>query len=237
MSRNGYNNSTFRGKIDSLNSALLISKRRYSGAKIALHFRSQNGCDNSTFRSRIDSLHSALLISKRLFSGAKMALYSRSRNGLYNSTFRGGIDFLNSALSMSKRRHRRAKMALYLRSWNGPQYQYFLGLICLWMRANLTFFFSKIAPIFSKIAPPKDQNGSVVFYFGPSPELKWPYARRAESPLRGHGLIGAVLTPKKDLFCDQRFGPNFGVVSALLNLQCRFHEWFVGWRSEVKSNV
>ena len=88
------------------------------------------------------------------------------------------------------------------------------------MRANLTFFFSKIAPIFSKTAPPKDQNGSVVFYFGPSPELKWPYTRRAESPLRGHRLIGAVLTPKKDLFCGQRFGPNFGVVSALLNLQC-----------------
>ena len=63
MSRNGYNNITFRGKIDSLNSALLISKRRYSGAKIALHFRSQNGCDNSTFRGRIDSLNSAQLIS------------------------------------------------------------------------------------------------------------------------------------------------------------------------------
>ena len=90
------------------------------------------------------------------------------------------------------------------------------------MRANLTFFFSKIAPIFSKTAPPKDQNGSVDFYFGPSPELKWPYTRRAESPLRGHRLIGAVLTPKKDLFCGQRFGPNFGVVSALQNLQCIF---------------
>ena len=89
------------------------------------------------------------------------------------------------------------------------------------MRANLTFFFSKIAPIFSKTAPPKDQNGSVVFYLGPSPELKWPYTRRAESHLRGHRLIGAVLTPKKDLFCGQRFGPNFGVVSALLNLQCK----------------
>ena len=88
------------------------------------------------------------------------------------------------------------------------------------MRANLTFFFSKIAPIFSKTAPPKDQNGSVVFYFGPSLELKWPYTTRAESPLRGRHLIGAVLTPKKDLFCGQRFGPNFGVVSALLNLQC-----------------
>ena len=214
-------NSTFRGKIDSLNSALLISKRRYSGAKIALHFRSQNGCDNSTFRGRNDSLNSALLILKRHYSGAKMALYFRSRNGLYNSTFRGGIDFLNSALSMSKRRHRRAKMALNLRSWNGSQYQYFLGLICLWMRANLTFFFSQIAPIFSKTSPPKDQNGSVVFYFGPSTELKWPYTRRAESPLRGRRLIGAVLTPKKDLFCGQRFGPNFGVVSALLNLQCK----------------
>ena len=89
------------------------------------------------------------------------------------------------------------------------------------MRANLTFFFSKIAPIFSKTAPPKDQNGSVVFYFGPSRELKWPNTRRAESPLRGHRLIGAVLTPKKDIFCSQRFGPNFGVVSALLNLQCK----------------
>ena len=88
------------------------------------------------------------------------------------------------------------------------------------MRANLTFFLSKIAPIFSKIAPPKDQSGSVVFYFGHSPELKWPYTTRAESPLRGHRFIGAVLTPKKDLFCGQRFGPNFGVVSALLNLQC-----------------
>ena len=86
------------------------------------------------------------------------------------------------------------------------------------MRANLTFFFSKIAPIFSTTAPPKDQNGSVVFYFGPSPELKLPYTRRAESPLRGHRLIGAVLTPKKDRFCGQRFGPNFGVVSTLLNL-------------------
>ena len=89
------------------------------------------------------------------------------------------------------------------------------------MRANLTFFFSKIAPIFSRTAPPKDQNGSVVFYFGPSRELKWPYTRRAESPLRGQRLIGAVLTTKKDLFCGQRFGPNFGVVSALLNLQCK----------------
>ena len=88
------------------------------------------------------------------------------------------------------------------------------------MRANLTFLFSKITPIFSKTAPPKDQNGSVVFYFGPSRALKWPYTRRAESFLRGHRLIGAVLTPKKDLFCGQRFGPNFGVVSALLNLQC-----------------
>ena len=149
-----------------------------------------------------------------------MALHFRSQNGCDNSTFRGRIDFLNSALSMPKRRHRRAKMAPYLRSWNGSQYQYFLGLICLWMRANLTFFFSKIAPIFSKTAPAKDQNGSVVFYFGPLRELKWPYTRRAESSLRGHRLIGAVLTPKKDLFCGQRFGPNFGVVSALLNLQC-----------------
>ena len=90
------------------------------------------------------------------------------------------------------------------------------------MRANLTFLFSKIAPIFSKTAPRKDQNGSVVFYFGPSRELKWPYTRRAEAPIRGHRLIGAVLTPKKDLFCGQRFGTNFGVVSALLNLQCAF---------------
>ena len=95
------------------------------------------------------------------------------------------------------------------------------------MRANLTFFFSKITPIFSKTAPPKDQNDSVVFYFGPSRELKWPYTRRAESPLRGHHLIGAVLTPKKDLFCGQRFGPNFGVVSALLNLQRMLEVLFV----------
>ena len=95
------------------------------------------------------------------------------------------------------------------------------------MRANLTFFFSKIAQIFSKTAPPKDQNGSVVFCFGPSPELKRLYTRRAESPLRGHRLIGAVLTPKKDLFCGQRFGPNFGVVSALLNLQCRLEQTII----------
>ena len=65
------------------------------------------------------------------------------------------------------------------------------------MRANLTFFFPKIAPIFSKTAPPKDYNGSVVFYFGPSRELKWPYTGTAESLLRGHRLIGSVLTPKK----------------------------------------
>ena len=43
MSRNGYNNSTFRGRIDSLNSALLISKRRYSGAKMAFHLRAKTG--------------------------------------------------------------------------------------------------------------------------------------------------------------------------------------------------
>ena len=68
------------------------------------------------------------------------------------------------------------------------------------MRANLTFFFPKIAPIFSKTAPPKDQNGSFVFYFSPSRELKWPDTGRAESLLRGHRLIDAVLTPKKTYF-------------------------------------
>ena len=94
------------------------------------------------------------------------------------------------------------------------------------MRANLTFFFSKIAPIFSKTAPPKDQNGSVVFYFGPSRELKWPYTRRAESPLRGHRLIGAILTPKKDLFCGQRFAPNFGVL--ISNYDAKYSE-VVSW--------
>ena len=34
-SQNGCDNGTFRGRIDSLNSALLISKRLYSGAKMA----------------------------------------------------------------------------------------------------------------------------------------------------------------------------------------------------------
>ena len=38
--------------------------------------------------------------------------------------------------------------------------------------------------------------------------------------LRGRIVIGAILTPKKDLFCGHRFGPIFGVVSALFNLQC-----------------
>ena len=87
------------------------------------------------------------------------------------------------------------------------------------MKANLTFFFPKIAPILFKTAPHKDQNGGVVFYFSPPRELKWPYTRRAESPLRGHRLIGAVLTPQKDLFWGHRFGLSLGVVSALLNLQ------------------
>ena len=77
------------------------------------------------------------------------------------------------------------------------------------MRANLTFFFSQKTPIFSKTAAPKDQNGSVVFYFGPSRELKWPYTGRTESPLRGHRLIGAnmcidLCKPKNALvFCSK----------------------------------
>ena len=75
MSQNGYNNSTFRGRIDSLNSALLISKRRYSGAKMALYFRSRNGPYNSTFRGRIDSLNVAIVELKWPFIlGAETAL-------------------------------------------------------------------------------------------------------------------------------------------------------------------
>ena len=53
-SQNGCDNSTLRGRIDSLISALFISKRLYSGAKMALYFRSRNGPYNSTFRGGID---------------------------------------------------------------------------------------------------------------------------------------------------------------------------------------
>jgi hypothetical protein len=64
----------------------------------------------------------------------------------------------------------------------------------------------EIAPAFAKTAPTKSWNS--------------PYTGRAKSPLTGRIVIGAILTPQKNLFCGHRFGPIFGVVSALFNLQC-----------------
>ena len=67
-SQNGCDNSTFRGRIDSLNSALFISKRLYSGAKMALYFRSRNDPHNSTFRGGIDVIRSAAIFTYMFIS-------------------------------------------------------------------------------------------------------------------------------------------------------------------------
>ena len=96
-SQNGCDNSTFGGRIDSLNSALLISKRLYSGAKMALYFRSRNSPYNSTFRGGIDFLSSDLSMSKRRHRRAKNGPLSQELKWLLISVLFGADIPLNES--------------------------------------------------------------------------------------------------------------------------------------------